>query len=331
MVVVVGDNGSLGTTVKVPFDSLRSKGTAYQTGVWVPLVVAGPLVASPGRIVSDMVNVADLYALFGEIAGIDDVRRLVPRPVDAMPMLPYLQNPDQAPIRTWNFTQIGPNLQANGAINGPCLLSVTCSQIPVTKSVCEDNLGVWYGEGSDVAGVPEGGFKYCCEVSAFLEAQGCTAPDCALPVILPLDSIGIRNRSYKIVQNSFKDFVSQAEPCVDTTQTEFYQIDEAVPIPKLDAPGTALPLDNLTPVEQQSYDALSAQLAALFASQPECPGDGNIDLMVDQRDLEDWRFYEQSTGQSSVYDLNLDGLTNDADAAIIRANLGLDCRARGGA
>jgi len=326
MVVVVGDNGSLGTTVKSPFDILRSKGTAYQTGVWVPLVVAGPLVASPGRRVTDMVNVTDLYALFGEVAGIEDVRRQVPRPIDALPMLPYLRDPEQQSVREWNFAQIGPNLQANGGLNAPCVIGVSCTQIPVTKGVCEDNLGVWYGEGSEVAGVPEDGFRYCCEVSAFLEAEGCTEPDCTLPLISPLEAVGIRNRTYKIVQNSWPAFVSQAEPCVDTTTTEFYEIDEAIPLPKLDDAGKELPLDALTPVQQQNYDALSAQLAALLASEPECPGDGNIDLVVDQRDLDDWRFYEQSTGLSSVYDLDIDGLTNAADEDIILQNLGRDCR-----
>ena len=39
----------LGNTVKEPFDRSRAKGTAYQTGVWVPLVVAGPLVKQPDR------------------------------------------------------------------------------------------------------------------------------------------------------------------------------------------------------------------------------------------------------------------------------------------
>ena len=71
MVILVGDNGSLGYMVKLPFDSTRAKGTAYQTGVWVPLVVAGPLVNQPGRDVVHMTNIADIYQLFGEIAGID--------------------------------------------------------------------------------------------------------------------------------------------------------------------------------------------------------------------------------------------------------------------
>ena len=77
MVILVGDNGSLGYMVKLPFDPTRAKGTAYQTGVWVPLVVAGPLVNQPGRDVVHMTNIADIYQLFGEIAGIDVPNRVV--------------------------------------------------------------------------------------------------------------------------------------------------------------------------------------------------------------------------------------------------------------
>jgi hypothetical protein len=46
----------------------------------------------------------------------------------------------------------------------------------------------------------------------------------------------------------------------------------------------------------------------------------------ERQDLDDWRFYHEPYGLSSVYDLNLDGLTNTADRAIIEQNLGLDCR-----
>ncbi len=328
MVIVVGDNGSLGSTVKLPFDPSRAKGTAYQTGVWVPLIVAGPLVKRPDRIVSHMVNIADLYALFGEIAGIRDVQAAVPRPIDAEPMLPYLENPGQRSIREWNFTQIGVNLQANGTINAPCTIGSSCTQIPVSKSVCEDNGGTWWGAGHDAAitdGVPSEGFTYCCEVSAFLDAEGCSAPDCSLPEITPLTAVGIRNERYKIVENFLKNYVSEQAPCVETTETEFYEIDEAVPLPTLDKEGTELALDSLTAEQQRNYDALAAQLSALLASQPACPGDGNIDSVVDEQDLDDWRGYSESSGLSSVYDLNLDGLTNTADEAIIRQNLGLDC------
>ncbi|MEX2208310.1 MAG: sulfatase-like hydrolase/transferase [Myxococcota bacterium] len=324
MVILLGDNGSLGNTVKLPFQPSRAKGTAYQTGVWVPLVIAGPLVQQPGRAVTNMVNIADLFALFGEIAGIDDVRSAVPRTIDAFPMLPYLRDPEQPGLRAWNYTEVGANLQVGGAINDPCVISGGCTQIPVSKSVCEDNNGVWWGGGADdplTVGTPPGGYTLCCQVNAFRDSEMQS-----LYNILPLVSIAIRDDQYKIVENSYSAYVSQAEPCVETTDIEFYEINEDAPLPRLDYDGTDLPLAALSAQEQSSYDALSAQLAAIRASVPDCPGDGNLDYVVDEQDITDWRFYADSNGLSTVYDLNLDGLTDDADEAIIRDNLGLDCR-----
>jgi hypothetical protein len=318
-VVILGDNGSLGSAVKLPFDPQRAKGTAYQTGVWVPLVVAGPLVANPGRSVRHMVNIADLYALFGELAGID-AHAAVPRPIDAASMLPYLRDPDQASIRTTNFTQVGPNLQANGANNGPCYIGTTCTQIPVSKSVCEDNNGVWYGVGSDVAGVPPEGLPRCCDAVAFIVASGTTPP-----AIAPDFSVAVRNERYKLVQNTLTAYQSPSVPCVETATTELYEIDEAVPLPRLDTAERALPLDALTTEQQENYDALLANLTATLASASTCPGDGNLDAVVDQADLDQWRAYSESYGLSTVYDFDLDGLTDAADAAVIEENLGLVC------
>ena len=96
MVIILGDNGSFAPTVKTPFIPTKSKATVYQTGVWVPLIVAGPLVDSPDRVVKHMINVVDLFQLFGEIAGLD-VRAEVPAShiLDSKAVLPYLTNPDQ--------------------------------------------------------------------------------------------------------------------------------------------------------------------------------------------------------------------------------------------
>ena len=323
VVVIVGDNGSLGNSVKLPFQISRSKGTAYQTGVWVPLLVAGPLVRQPGRVVTHMVNHADLFALFGEIAGIEDVQAEVPRPIDAMPMLPYLRNPRQESIRAWNYTEVGINLQVGELPNQPCVISGGCTQIPVSQSVCEDNNGVWWGAGADAPeteGIPPEGYTYCCQVNAFRVAGGQS-----LYNILPLVSVGIRNDRYKIVENQFNAYVSQEQPCVETTETEFYEINQAVPFPRLDYPDTNFPLDDLTDEQQRNYDALNAELQAIRDSVPDCPGDGNSDFVVNQLDVDDWRGFADSTGLSSWYDLNLDGLTNDADRSIIDDNLGLVC------
>src|SRR5690606_31780208 len=44
MVVIVGDNGSLAQTVRFPFNPARAKASVYQTGVWIPMVIAGQVV-----------------------------------------------------------------------------------------------------------------------------------------------------------------------------------------------------------------------------------------------------------------------------------------------
>src|SRR5207248_2954192 len=51
VVVIVGDNGTQGGAVRVGdgFDPSRAKATVYQTGVWVPLIIAGAVVDEPGR------------------------------------------------------------------------------------------------------------------------------------------------------------------------------------------------------------------------------------------------------------------------------------------
>ncbi len=87
-----------------------------------------------------------------------------------------------------------------------------------------------------------------------------------------------------------------------------------------------LPLDALSDEQQAAYDELAGQLAAIRATVVACPGDGNIDGVVDAKDLQDWEHYAESWGLSSVYDLNLDGRTDTLDRDIILENLGLDCR-----
>ncbi|MFN5745336.1 MAG: sulfatase-like hydrolase/transferase [Methylococcaceae bacterium] len=336
MIVVVGDNGSLGNTVKLPFDPTRAKGTSYQTGVWVPLMVAGPMVVQPGRDVKHMTNIADIYQLFGEIAGID-VHKVVPWHVDAKALMPYIKNPQQASIRKWNFNQIAPNLQPNGTINGPCVMSggASCSQIPVNKSVCEDNGGVWWGEGaqdSDADGpgpVPE---TYCCNVNIYLtnyyKANNIT--DYSLPSINSLASMGIRNNRYKLVINSTNAYDATTNSCVMNSETrEFYEINENKK-PRIDLEKNNLLADgaaNLTPDQKRNYAALTRKLGLLLKTDVDCEGDGNLDGVVNQKDMAEWeKFSKINDGLSSWYDFNLDGLTNESDYQIIQQNFGTHCK-----
>lgn len=323
-VILVTDNGSLGSVVKTPFDPTRAKSTAYQTGVWVPGIVAGPGIVQPGREVDSMVNIVDFYQLFGELGGLD-VHQVVPRTVDAESMLPYLENPAAPEIRTTNFTQIGTNEHANGQINGPCVYNTTtCTQIAPTKSVCEDNSGIWWGAGAtdpSTAGIPSTGLTLCCDVAIWQHDHGQTIST----DIYPLEAYGIRNDQYKLVLNKYQSYDATTNSCAATQNTEFYQINEDVPVPKLDTANANLLAsgNSLPPEQQQNYDALNTDLQQLLASQPACPGDVNLDGVVDQADIAQWAtFAGLSQGLSSWADINQDGLTNNTDLSLIEQSLG---------
>lgn len=328
VIVIVGDNGTLAGAVKQPFEASQAKGTVYQTGVWTPLIVAGPDIAEPGRSVEHMVNMVDLYRLFGEIAGID-VDAENPHTIDSAPMLPYLQNPEQPSIRNINFAMAGFNDQANGGSNGPCVISTSCTQIPTTKSVCEDNQGEWWGPGYNTGPgstvIDNGGVGYeiCADVNRALYKNGRSMLN-----ILPEDSATVRDAKYKLVRNSTRQYRPETDTIEWETVEELYEIDQAVPRPLLDTPDRNL-LAAATPEVQQVYERLKAQMENILASNPECRGDGNLDREVNGRDLEEWSRIANVWGLSSVYDFKIngvfDGLTNSLDAAVIQENLGKPC------
>lgn len=327
VIVIAGDNGSLGFSVKLPFNAQLAKGTTYQTGIWDPLIVAGPPVAAPGREVNHMVNMVDLFQLFGELAGID-VHRAVPRTLDSVALLPYLTRPDQGSLRTVNFAQSGFNTQANGGRNGPCVINTSCTQIPMTKSVCEDNAGTWWGSGySDPSVVPNGGTGYagCCQVNQALHKAGR-----ATVSVVPEISSAIRDERYKIVRNTTQAYDPAADSCAPVTTNAFYEIDQAVPRPKLDDPDRNLLAGALPASLQRVYADLTAKLDRLLASQPACPGDGNKDGVVDAQDAANVQRLASGWGLSSVYDFDADGRTTAADVQVVQQNLGRTCPASHG-
>lgn len=330
VIVIAGDNGSLATAVKLPFDTGRAKGTTYQTGVWAPLIIAGPQVDQPGREVEHMLNMVDLFQFFGEVAGLD-VHEEVPRTVDSASVLPYLTNPEQPSVRSINFTMAGFNYQANGGSNGPCVISTACTQIPTSKSVCEDNLGVWWGPGyeQDKGVVENGGvgYKTCGEVNQALYSKGRDMLN-----ILAEASAAIRDDRYKLVRNTTTQFLPEIDGFKSVTTEELFEINQAAPLPLLDTEERNLLPEGsgaIPPEFELVYSRLKGQMDDILASEPACPGDGNLDGMVDGRDLEEWGRIAHAWGLSSVYDFEIggvfDGLTNTLDAGVIQHNLGKTC------
>jgi hypothetical protein len=340
VVIIIGDNGTFAPGVKVPFDPNRAKGYVYQTGVWVPLIVSGPMVESPDREVTSMVNIADLFQLFGEIAGID-VHKVVPKShiLDSRSMLPYLTNPTQPSIRTTNFTQTGNNFhQTPGP--PPCVVQLsspnTCVQLFNSKPLCNFEGGIWYGPD------PDGGTSYptCCDVKRAVYDPANIPMD-----TLPVTQAATRNDNFKLVRKQV-EMCAMAPSTNDTVQTqnEFYQINEHVPVPAIDKDGMALcegiscPA-GLTSEETDIYNQLTASMNATLASEPACPGDGNEDKVVNGQDISNWNFFSthgipvegQPPNTSSWYDLNRDGKTDQLDLEIILQNIGTHCLTKNGA
>ena len=317
VIVVLGDNGSYLTVVNDPFDPSRSKGTPYQTGVWVPLVISGANVVAPGRKVKAMVNAIDLFQLFSEIAGVNP-RKYVPkgRPLDAQPMLGYLTKPQQKQIRNSNFTQTGVNIRSSLAPPSPCVVAAAnvCTSFFPTKAVCEKNNGVWWGPGATASGVvPQ---QNCCGVNSYRTSQGQQPFE-----ISAMLSSAMRINDYKLVRTLTENCSAPSSP---VTSDELYLVDEAQPTPLLDTASRNLlanGVQSLNKVERRQYNKLSHEMTALLSTYKPCPGDGNLDAVVNQKDVDGWKTYSVlNGGQSSWFDFNFDGITDNKDLDIIYQN-----------
>ena len=103
-IIFIGDNGTTRQVAQEPFDPRRSKGTVYQGGLNVPLVINGPGI-SGGREVKALVNTVDMYATVLELASID-ITRAVPRNVvlDSLSFAPLLREADAVSPRAFAYS-----------------------------------------------------------------------------------------------------------------------------------------------------------------------------------------------------------------------------------
>jgi arylsulfatase A-like enzyme len=86
-VFVVGDNGTPAEVLAPPFDPDHAKGSIYQQGVHVPLIVSGPGVVAPGRAIQGAVHVSDLFATVAQIV-LAELPSASSHPIDGTSLLP---------------------------------------------------------------------------------------------------------------------------------------------------------------------------------------------------------------------------------------------------
>lgn len=114
-VLVIGDNGTDGGSsigeVGGCFDPERAKGTLYQAGIRVPLIVAGPGVAH-GECTA-LVSAVDLFATIGDLA---EVAHDADDSVSLLPYLAGLDHPRRSPVLSETFSPNAADPGAPGAL-----------------------------------------------------------------------------------------------------------------------------------------------------------------------------------------------------------------------
>ena len=168
-------------------------------------------------------------------------------------MLPYLTNPDQASLRQTNFTQSGNNFHTSPP--SPCVIPLTdpptCVQLFNVKQLCNFEGGIWYPQ-----------YTSCCAVEALPQYTNNLT-------ILPDEQAATRNERYKLVQITAPDCSAGH----DVTTSEFYSINEDVPVPLIDKavddscspPGCP---NGLSGDALNNYNQLLASQQATLSSEP---------------------------------------------------------------
>lgn len=104
-VIYLGDNGTAIFSNQDYVPAGRAKGSLYQAGVHVPLVIAGPTVDRGGRRVAAPVSTVDLFATVIELAGAtaaatDDLE------LDAASLVPQLSSDGAEAPHPWVLTEL---------------------------------------------------------------------------------------------------------------------------------------------------------------------------------------------------------------------------------
>ncbi len=119
-VIFLGDNGTPGRMVQAPFRRGEAKGTIYEGGINVPLVVSGPAVGGRPRETLALVHVVDLFATIAELCGVE-VGSHFPkeRKLDGVSFVPVLRSAETVSLRETVFTELfrgDPNRAGHAAI-----------------------------------------------------------------------------------------------------------------------------------------------------------------------------------------------------------------------
>ncbi|MEL6343157.1 MAG: sulfatase-like hydrolase/transferase, partial [Myxococcota bacterium] len=110
-IIFVADNGTPGYAVRSPWRTSRSKGTVFEGGVRVPMLISGPDITAPGADTDALVHFVDLLPTIMDLADIDttDLRKdnaaADPITLDGQSLVPILRAPSHTGFRDTVYTE----------------------------------------------------------------------------------------------------------------------------------------------------------------------------------------------------------------------------------
>ena len=105
-VIFIGDNGNTQRTAQIT-NLAKAKGTIYEYGTHVPMLVSGPSVVAPNRYSDALINTTDIFSTILELMGDTGWKSAIPQNkiVDGKSFLSILKN-QNAGIRPWSFSEL---------------------------------------------------------------------------------------------------------------------------------------------------------------------------------------------------------------------------------
>lgn len=118
VVIFLGDNGTPAMVTQSPYTT--SKGSIYEGGVHVPLVIRAPGIDTPGREVLTPVHVCDLFTTIADYGGVDAGAALPGVTIDGLSLRGLLEDQNATLPRSTIYTERAGAVAADGlfAIRG---------------------------------------------------------------------------------------------------------------------------------------------------------------------------------------------------------------------
>jgi len=112
VVIFIGDNGTDRNVIQSPYGMLQGKGTLFEGGVRVPLVISGPGVSRVGQRETALVNSSDLFTTIVELTG-----HALPNYYDSHSLVPMLSQVDLS-VRDCLYAEVSDNTDGSTYRNG---------------------------------------------------------------------------------------------------------------------------------------------------------------------------------------------------------------------